>query len=119
MRTLSTSPTQEAGSEYDDLDSTIVDGIEALQQRIVQAIRFRVGTWFLARNQGLNYSFLIGHRTTPDLAASVLNETIREEGGDEVLELQDVQFSIDSPNREFRYSVNVKTIYGDLQISEG
>ena len=119
MRTISVSPINPTGPEYDDLDGLIVSGIDALRQRIVQAIRFRARTWFIRRNAGLDYDTILGHRISPDLAAAVLNDTIREEGGDEVLNLRDVHFSLDSPSRVFSYSVTVETIYGDMTISEG
>ena len=111
------SVTQPDPDSTDDLDGGVVDGIEALRQRIVQAIRFRFGTWFLARNSGLDYNLLIGHRIASSLAAATLNDTIRTEGGDEVLDLLDVTYSIDG-NRTFNYAVRVSTVYGDMLINE-
>ena len=103
----------------DDLDGRLVDGIEALRQRLVQAIRFRYRTWYLARERGLDYELLIGHQITPDLAASTLNGVIREEGAEEVLGLRDIHFELDRPNRVFSYRVMVDTIYGELLIEAG
>ena len=97
----------------EDLDGRVVDGAEALRQRIVQAIRFRYRTWFLRRNAGLDYDLLIGHRITPSQAASVLNDVVRNEGGDEVTALSNVQYSLDGSVRQFRYAVVVEHIYGD------
>ena len=119
-RSVSLSPRDPTrpNSTTDDLDDRIVDGIESLRQRIVTAIRFRLREWFLARNQGLDYNLLIGHRISPGLAASVLNALIRREGGSEVTGLTDIQFSLDRPNRIFNYSVRVQTIYGDMNLSQ-
>ena len=116
-RTISV--TQPSPDRTDDLDGAVVDGIEALRQRIVEAIRFRFGTWFLQRNTGLDYGLLIGHRITADLAASTLNAVIRTEGGDEVTRLDNVIYSLDRPQRDFYYSVLVQTVYGPMQIEEG
>lgn len=114
MRTISVAA--QGPGETDDLDGAIVEGIEALRQRIVQAIRFRVRTWFLARNRGLDYDLLIGHRITPEIAAATLNNVVREEGGSEVLGLRDNRFSLDRPNRIFSYYVVVDTIYGPMTL---
>ena len=102
----------------DDLDGQIVDGIEALRQRIVRAIRFRFGTWFLARQRGLDYDRIIGHQITDELAAGALNGVIREEGGDEVTGLSDLRFSLARTERVFSYHVVVGTIYGPMTLSE-
>ena len=45
MRTLSVSPIRTDGP--DDVDNVVVDGIEALRQRIQQRLRFPLGTWDL------------------------------------------------------------------------
>ena len=104
--------------DVDDLDGTIVSELEALRQRIVQAIRLRVRTWFINRNAGLDYDSIIGHRVEPALAAAAINTVIRNEGGNEVIELQDVEYSLESDTRVFRYSVNVETIYGIMPIQQ-
>ena len=115
-RTISVA--QPSPDRTDDLDGAVVDGIEALRQRVVEAIRYRFGTWFLSRNTGLDYDLLIGHRITADLAAATLNSTIREEGREEVTGLDNVVYSLARSDRIFEYSVLVQTIYGPMQISE-
>ena len=63
------------GVQYDaardvwDLDSTVPSDIEALRQRILQAIWLRVGEWFIRRNAGLDRDLIIGHQINPALAA--------------------------------------------------
>ncbi len=106
------------GADIDDLDGTIVSDIEALRQRIVQAIRMRIRTWFINRNAGLDYDSIIGHRVEPALAAAAINTVVRNEGGNEVIELQDVEYSLESDTRIFRYSANVNTIYGIMPIQQ-
>ena len=119
-RTISTAPRDPARPSVttDDLDGLLVDGLEALRQRIVQAIRFRFGTWFLARTDGLDYGRLIGHRIPPALAAAALNDTVREEGGAEIIALHDIQYSLSRDSRVFSYSVHVESIHGPLYIAE-
>lgn len=117
-RTISTSPRDpdDPHSTY-DLDDGIAEGLEALRLRLTQALKFRLRSWFLARNRGLDYDLLIGHQISSSLAATLLNETILEEGGAEVEGLEDVDYSIDR-SRRLRYSARVRTIYGDMTISE-
>lgn len=116
MRTISVGPP--APGEPDDLDGRVVEGIHALEQRVAQAIRFRAGEWFLARNRGLDYDRLFGHHVNRGLVATAITETIRQEGGDEVVAVDDVEFSLDGRTREFRYSATVRTIYGDMPVAE-
>ena len=116
MRTISVSEITE--QRPDDLDGRVVEGLEALRQRVVQAIRFRIKTWFLNQNRGLDYDLILGHRITAAQAASVLGQAILDEGGDEIEGLENVEYSIDSETRTFRYSVLVNTIWGTMPLSE-
>lgn len=115
-RTVSVEAIEATGT--DDIDGTVVDGIEALRQRITQAIRFRFETWFLQRQRGLDYSVIIGHRISAPLAASALNAAVREEGGGEVTGITDVSFSVDRAARRYRYSAVAQTVYGAMNLSE-
>ena len=115
-RTVSTTPP--SPTLTDDLDGGVVDGVESLRQRIVQALRFRLGTWLLARKKGVNYNLLIGHRISQGLAASALSDVIRLEGGSEIVSLNNVQFSLDRESRVYRYSVEIDTIYGSMTVDE-
>ena len=85
----------------------------------MQAIRFRLGEWILARNDGVDYNLLIGHRISPALAATAISEVIRQEGGAEVRQLRDVRYTHNRADRLFTYAVMVDTIYGPMEISEG
>ena len=114
-RTVSVAPP--SPDRPDDLAGGIVDGIEALRQRIVQAIRWRLGTWYLASRSGLDYDRLIGHRLSPDLVAATLNGVIRTEGGDEVLGVT-ATYDLDRPSRVFTYAADVQTIYGPMAVEE-
>ena len=101
-----------------DLDGTVVDGIEALRQRVEQAIRFIFGEWFLAADRGLRRELVQGHQTTLDLAAATITGTIREEGGDEVTSVETPVVTLDFQTREMTYSAIVHTIYGVMPLSQ-
>ena len=102
-----------------DLDGTVPDALEALRQRILQAIWLQVGEWFLNRNRGLDRSLIIGHQINAALAAQALNETIRTEGGAEITGLRDTSFEVERATRTLRYRVVADTIYGELRMEGG
>ena len=106
----------DAARDVWDLDSTVPSDIEALRQRIVQAIWLQVGEWFIRRNAGLDRDLIIGHQINPALAAQALNDTIRTEGGAEVTGLRDTFYSVDSGRRRLNYRVVVDTIYGEMAM---
>ena len=114
MRTLSVSIGPDGRH---DLDGTVVDGIEALRQRVEQAIRFVFGEWFLAADRGLRRELVQGHQTTLALAAATLTGTIRDEGGDEVTAVETPVVALDFQTREMTYSAVVHTIYGDMPLN--
>ena len=100
----------------DDLDGTIVAGIESLRQRVQQAILFRIRTWFLNLNRGVDYSLIQGHQTTASIAASTITAAIREEGGAEITAISNIEFSLDHDTRVYRYSCECATIYGVMAM---
>ena len=117
MRTVSVSPTAPTEGAPEDLDGRIVDGIESLRQRVVQAFRFRLGEWFIARHRGFDFNTILGHRIPPALAATALANVVRDEGGAEILSLENMQYSLDRNNRTFSWSVLARTIYGPMPLS--
>ena len=112
MRTISVSPT----ALGDDLDGSVVDGLESLRQRIKQALLFRLGSWFLDTRRGLPE--VTGTRMTAALAASVITGYIRDEGGDEVTNVTNVDAQLNAATRSLSYSARVHTVYGDLDVTE-
>ena len=99
-----------------DLDGTVPDALEALRQRIIQAIWLQVGEWFIRRNAGLDRSIILGHRINAALAAQALNEVVRREGGAEITGLRDTFFEVERSTRTLRYRVVADTIYGELRM---
>ena len=117
MRTVSVEPP--APGDPPDLDGRVVEGIESLAQRLRQAILWRVGEWFLARQRGLDYGLLIGHQVNPAITASAITEAIRIEGADEVTDVVNVVFTLDVPARALAYSAAVHNVYGSpIDVSE-
>ena len=111
------------GVDYDpdldvyDLDGTVQDALEALRQRVQQAIWLRLGEWYLNRNRGLNRSLIIGHQINQTLAAQALNDVVRTEGGAEITGLRDTFTSVESSARRLNYRVVADTIYGEMTVS--
>ena len=112
--TISVSPNQDNNP---DLDGGLATGIESLRQRIEQALLHRFGTWFLRRDRGLNYNLLLGHQGT-GLASTLILATVREEGGSEILAIDELTFDHDRYNRIFQFFLQLDTIYGTLSISQ-
>ena len=107
-RTLATAPDPDSGIE--DITGAVVDGIEALRQRIAQRLRFRRGTWVFAPGDGV--PSVIGHDITIPIATRIITEAIRDEGGSEIVSIGDVTVDLDRETRTFRYSATVTTVYG-------
>ena len=111
------------GTVYDprtrtwDLGGGIPDGLEALRQRVQQAVLLRFGEWFLDRAKGLETSLVIGHQIQPALAAQAINDVIMTEGGAEITALRDTTHSVDRTTRRLNYSVRVESIWGDFDVS--
>ena len=64
-----------------DLDGSVVSELEALRQRVREAVYLRFGEWMLERSAGLDRDLIIGHNINLALAAAAINEAIRTEGG--------------------------------------
>lgn len=101
-----------------DLDGTVVSQLEALRQRVREAVYLRFGEWILARSAGLDRDLIIGHNINLALAAAAINEVIREEGGDEITGIHDVQYSVTRVSRTFNYSSRVTSIWGEFTMAE-
>ena len=96
------------------MDGLVATDIEALRQRLEQAVQFVLGTWFLDTNAGLDRDLIQGHDTTTEIASTVITEAIIDEGGDEVLTVDVELASLDVATRVFRYRALVDTIYGRM-----
>ena len=115
-RTISVTLNSDTG--FHDIDGTVVDDLESLKQRVVQAIKFVFGTWFLNTSRGLQYDLIRGHQTSLEVAAQTITETVREEGGSEIIRIETPVVNLDITNRKMTYKAQVQTIYGDLSIEQ-
>ena len=106
----------DAEADLWDLGGGIPEGLEALRQRLLQAIWLAAGEWFLRVNRGLDRSLVIGHQVRLGIARSALDEVIRIEGGSEVTGLRNSRISL--TGRTANYSVTVDTIWGEINMSE-
>ena len=97
-----------------DLDWTVVDGLEAVRQAVVQRLRFWFGTWFLNAARGVPYRAVLGSVADTGLAARTITDAIR--AVEDVTEVLDIRFVLDQSSREASYSARVKTVYGEMQV---
>ena len=113
MRSLSVTPTDsnDPGGPA-DLDGTVVDDLESLRQRVDQRLRFPLSTWAL--DLSLGTPSVLGHQVTDALAVRVIVDAVREEGGDEVLDVVDVVVNLNHDTRVLRYSMRVVSVYGEF-----
>ena len=98
------------------MDGGVVSELEALRQRIREAIYLRFGEWFLARSRGLDRDLILGHGINAGLAAATLDQVIRDEGGAEIIALHDSDYRVDRTQRILHYSVRVESIWGELTM---
>lgn len=109
-KTISTS------GDPEDLDGTIADRSESLSQRIRCAFRFRLGEWFYNIDEGLDFETLLRHNINANQAAQILLATIRQEGGDEITNIRNIEFENSQTTRRFLFNCDVDTIYGDTIV---
>ena len=94
----------------------VINGLEALRQKIDQRLALFKGTWILNINAGVPYlQDIIKKPVDPGLAASILNNEILKES--EVLKINDVSVSLDAETRKFSYSASLQTIYGPTEVT--
>ena len=110
MKTLNveTTPTNPDG----DITGTITTNAEALQQRITQRLKFRRGTSAFAPEAGTDS--IIGHQTTTALAARIIVDAIRDEGGDEITGIETTSITNNPDTRTLTYTVAVATVYDTI-----
>jgi len=94
----------------------IIEGIESLSENIDQRLQLFKGKYFLDTTAGVPYfEEIIKKPIDPGLAASVLNAEILKEP--EVNSLGEVSATLDRDTREFKYSVKIRSIFGQLEVS--
>lgn len=99
-----------------DIDGALVTRAESLAQRIRAAFRFRLNEWFLAPGTGLDYDLVFTHQVSTEQAGQVLVNVARAEGGAEIVEIRDIEFTHDPATRRFTFQCVIDTIYSDPLI---
>lgn len=94
----------------------VINGLEALRQKIVQRLSLFKGTWIIDTNAGVPYlQEILKKPVDPGLVASILGNEILKE--DDVLSLGNVSVELDPDTRQFDYAAVVNSIYGSMEIS--
>lgn len=84
----------------------------------MQALWLIAGEWFLNTRRGLNRGLVLGHQINLELARETLDEVIRTEGGDEIISLENSTVTIDRGRRRLNYSVEIISVWGEMEIAE-
>lgn len=109
MRTL--------GATNGDIDFTVVDGIEAIKQQIVQRLLFWRGEWFLDTEDGIPYlPSILGRRGNLNLMRAIITAHIRAVEG--VTGFRNVEVEYRASDRRAIYRADVDTIYGEISELE-
>lgn len=117
MRMLDTTlPDANDPAIVQDINPRIIDGLESARQRVVLALQFWFGQWFLNTSRGTPYTpEVLGHQFDPSLARRAITETIL--GVQDVTGVRDIDLTFDARARTLRYSATVDTIYGPTTIA--
>ena len=106
-------------SAADDLAAgfAVVDGLEAVRQRVLQHLRFTLGEWFLAPDQGIPYfEGLFADNASVELASQLITaEVLRVDG---VTAAEVLQATLDPSTRKLRVELRVETAGGQVTITE-
>ena len=106
-------------SAVDDLtaDFAVIDGVEAVRQRVIQHLRFTLGEWFLAPDEGVPYfEGLFADHTGVDLAARLISAEVQ--GVEDVTSVEVMEAVVDPATRKLRVEFRVGTAYGDVTVAE-
>ena len=106
-------------SAVDDLPQgfAVVDGVEAVRQRVLQHLRFTLGEWFLAPDQGIPYfEGLFADNASVELAAQLISAEVLTVQN--VTSVEVVRATLDPSTRRLKVELRVGTADGDLTITE-
>ena len=99
-----------------DISWGVLDGLDSLRQRVLEAYRFRLGEWFLDIREGNPaYQELLGIQHVQGLAERVFVSVA--ETFDEITAVLGVQANFDRRVRQLTSELAVATIYGPTVIS--
>ena len=98
-----------------DIDLGIVDGLEALRQRLIQALQLRRGEYFMDTSLGVAYfSAILGHQYDPVLAEQEIVSAILAVDG--VTAVANVRLELMRSARRLQVTADVSTVYGTTTV---
>ena len=98
-------------------DFAVVDGMEAVRQRVLQHLRFTLGEWFLEPDEGVPYfDGLFADNTGVSLASQLIAAEVQRVDG--VTSVQVARADLDSTIRRLSVELRVGTADGELTITE-
>jgi hypothetical protein len=99
----------------DNGEIVVINGLDALRQKIQQRLQFFKGSWILDTNRGVPWLQDILKIPIDDgLAASIINSEILKEP--DVVSINEVVTDIDI-NRKLSYSAKISTVYGETEVT--
>ena len=110
-----------SGGEIQDLhlddrgNLAVAEGLEDIRQRVVEALRFGAGEWYLDASAGVSYLRDVFVRPVEVGAVStILTDAIRAVPG--VESVSGIQVELDTEERTMSYSATVHTAEGDVTV---
>ena len=105
-------------SAVDDLGGfEVVDGLEAVGQRVTQRLRFTLGEWFLEPNEGVPYfEGVFADRAGAGLATQLIISEVRRV--EEVTSVELIRTELEPVSRKLRVELRVRTTDGDVTVAE-
>ncbi len=95
----------------------IVDGLEAVRQRTLQHLRFTLGEWFLAGDEGVPlFEGVFADNAGVELAAQLIAAAVLRI--EDVTAVEVVSASVDPATRRLRLQLRVGTANGEMTIAE-
>lgn len=98
-------------------DFAIERGDEDIRQRVIQRLRFFQGEWFLDKRAGTPWFQRVLARYAPiGIVTTIITDTIASVDG--VIEVSEVESSINRETRRFDFRAKIKTASGEISIEE-
>lgn len=117
LRTLSFSPS--IGLDISsDKSIIILTDLDALVNKIEQRLQFFLEEWFLDTTAGVPYLQQIFTKPVDaGLIVNIISDEISKEK--DVEQVQNASIDFDKENRNFFYTANISTVYGNATVSAG
>jgi len=94
-------------------DLAMAEDLEDIRQRVIEALRFGAGEWYLDKNAGVSYLRDVFVRPVEvGAVTTILTDAIRAVDG--VESVSGVQVELDTEARTMSYSATVHTDLGDF-----